>query len=517
MVYGIISIATLLVGLLLGYIISKNSIEKKLSKAKQDADYIVSEAKKEAKYNTDKEIKLAKKEAEDIINIANKEIELKKLDIQKNEERLLQKETSLERQTELLNKKDELISSKELKLEEKTLLLEEKNNEVSNLKIQQELELQRIANLTEEQAREEVMSSVEEEMSKEMAIYIRNKELEAKDLADKKAKELIVQSLQRFATDVVSENTVTVVDLPSDDMKGRIIGKEGRNIRTLETLTGVDLIIDDTPEAVILSGYDPIRREVAKVAINSLIEDGRIHPSKIEEAVDKARKNIDQVIRDAGEQATFDLGIHNMHPDLIKILGKLKYRTSYGQNGLQHSIEVAYISGLIAAELDLDENLARRAGLLHDIGKAMDHEVEGSHVEIGVALALKYRENSVVVNAIASHHGDCEPTNPISVIVATADALSASRPGARRESLENYIKRLRKLEEIANEHKGVEKTFAIQAGREIRVIVNPEEIDDTRTYKIAKEVKNKIEETMQYPGNIKVNVIREVRAVKFAR
>lgn len=517
MVYGIISIATLLVGLLLGYIISKNSIEKKLSKAKQDADYIVSEAKKEAKYNTDKEIMLAKKEAEDIINVANKEVEFKKLDIQRNEERLLQKETSLERQTELLNKKDELISSKELKLEEKSLLLEEKNNEVSNLKIQQELELQRIANLTEEQAREEIMSSVEEEMSKEMAIYIRNRELEAKDLADKKAKELIVQSLQRFATDVVSENTVTVVDLPSDDMKGRIIGKEGRNIRTLETLTGVDLIIDDTPEAVILSGYDPIRREVAKVAINSLIEDGRIHPSKIEEAVDKARRNIDQVIRDAGEQATFDLGIHNMHPDLIKILGKLKYRTSYGQNGLQHSIEVAYISGLIAAELDLDENLARRAGLLHDIGKAMDHEVEGSHVEIGVALALKYRENSVVVNAIASHHGDCEPTNPISVIVATADALSASRPGARRESLENYIKRLRKLEEIANEHKGVEKTFAIQAGREIRVIVNPEEIDDTRTYKIAKEVKNKIEETMQYPGNIKVNVIREVRAVKFAR
>lgn len=517
MVYGIIGIATLLVGLLLGYIISKNSIETKLFKAKQDADYIVSEAKKEAKYNTDKEIMLAKKEAEDIINVANKEIEFKKLDIQRNEERLLQKETSLERQTELLNKKDELISSKELKLEEKALLLEEKNNEVSNLKIQQELELQRIANLTEEQAREEIMSSVEEEMSKEMAIYIRNRELEAKDLADKKARELIVQSLQRFATDVVSENTVTVVDLPSDDMKGRIIGKEGRNIRTLETLTGVDLIIDDTPEAVILSGYDPIRREVAKVAINSLIEDGRIHPSKIEEAVDKARRNIDQVIRDAGEQATFDLGIHNMHPDLIKILGKLKYRTSYGQNGLQHSIEVAYISGLIAAELDLDENLARRAGLLHDIGKAMDHEVEGSHVEIGVALALKYRENSIVVNAIASHHGDCDPTNPISVIVATADALSASRPGARRESLENYIKRLRKLEEIANEHKGVEKTFAIQAGREIRVIVNPEEIDDTRTYKIAKEVKNKIEETMQYPGNIKVNVIREVRAVKFAR
>ena len=517
MIYGIISVAALLVGLLSGYIISKNSIQKRLELSKQDAEHIVSEARKEARYISEKETTLAKREADDIIKLAKKEAELSKQDVQRQEDRILQKEASLERQTELLNKKDELLSSKEMKLEEKVQSLEKKNEEIVELLKQQETELQRIANLTEEQAREEIMNAVEEDMAKEMAVYIRNKELEAKDVADRRAKELIVQSLQRFASDVVSETTVSVVDLPSDDMKGRIIGREGRNIRTLETLTGVDLIIDDTPEAVILSGYDPIRREIAKTAIESLIKDGRIHPSKIEEAVDKARKNIDQVIRDAGEQATFDLGIHNMHPDLVKILGKLKYRTSYGQNGLQHSIEVAYISGLIAAELDLDVQLARRAGLLHDIGKAIDHEVEGSHVEIGVALALKYRENSVVVNAIASHHGDTEATNPISVIVATADALSASRPGARRESLENYIKRLQKLEEIANEHKGVEKTYAIQAGREIRVIVNPEEVDDTKTYKIAKEVKNKIEETMQYPGNIKVNVIREVRAVKFAR
>ena len=508
MIYGIISVAALLVGLLFGYIISKNSIQKRLELSKQDAEHIIGEAKKEARYIVEKETTIAKKEAEEIINIANKEVEFKKQDIQRQEDRILQKESSLERQTELLNKKDELLSSREMKLEEKSQLLDEKSNEVGQLKIQQETELQRIANLTEEQAREEIMATVEADMAKDMAIYIRNKELEAKSTADKRAKELIVQSLQRFATDVVSETTVSVVDLPSDDMKGRIIGREGRNIRTLETLTGVDLIIDDTPEAVILSGYDPIRREVAKSAIKSLIDDGRIHPSKIEEAVDKAKRNIDQVIRDAGEQATFDLGIHNMHPDLVKIVGKLKYRTSYGQNGLQHSMEVAYISGLIAAELDLDVALARRA---------LDHEVEGSHVEIGVALALKYKENAIVVNAIASHHGDTEPTNPISVIVATADALSASRPGARRESLEHYIKRLQKLEEIANEHKGVEKTFAIQAGREIRVIVNPQEVDDTKTYKIAKEVKNKIEETMQYPGNIKVNVIREVRAVKLAR
>ncbi|MBF0710235.1 MULTISPECIES: ribonuclease Y [unclassified Gemella] len=510
-------IATLLVGLLFGYFVAKNLIQSKLIQSKQDANHIINEAKKEAKFISEKEVLLAKKEASEIINLANKEIEFKKQDIIKQEERLIQKESTLERQSELISKKDELISSREFKVDEKLQLLEEKNSEVNELKIQQENELQRIANLTEEQAREEIMSSLEEEMTKETTIYIRNREIEAKDIADRRARELIVQSMQKFSADVVSETTVSVINLPTDDMKGRIIGREGRNIRTLETLTGVDLIIDDTPEAVLLSGYDPIRREVAKTAIHMLIEDGRIHPAKIEETVEKARRNIDQVIRDAGEQATFDLGIHNMHPDLIKILGKMKYRTSYGQNGLQHSIEVAYISGIIAGELGLDVTIARRAGLLHDIGKAVDHEVEGSHVEVGVELAKKYKENSIVINAIASHHGDYEADNPISVIVATADALSASRPGARRESLETYIKRLQKLEEIANEHKGVEKTYAIQAGREIRVIVNPEEIDDTRAYKIAKEVRNKIEETMQYPGNIKVNVIREVRAVKIAK
>ena len=517
MIYGIISIAALLVGLLFGYIISKNSIQKKLELSKQDADHIIGEARKEARYIVEKETTIAKKEAEEIINIANKEAEFRKQDIQRQEDRIVQKESSLERQTELLNKKDELLSSREMKLEEKSQLLEEKSSEVNQLKIQQETELQRIANLTEEQAREEIMATVETDMAKDMAIYIRNKELEAKNVADKRAKELIVQSLQRFATDVVSETTVSVVDLPSDDMKGRIIGREGRNIRTLETLTGVDLIIDDTPEAVILSGYDPIRREIAKTAIKSLIDDGRIHPSKIEEAVDKARKNIDQVIRDAGEQATFDLGIHNMHPDLVKIVGKLKYRTSYGQNALQHSMEVAYISGLIAAELDLDVATARRAGLLHDIGKALDHEVEGSHVEIGAEIAQKYKENKIVVNAIASHHGDVEATSTIAILVAAADALSAARPGARSESLENYIRRLERLEAIANEHEGVERSFAIQAGREIRVMVHPEKIDDASSILLAREIRKQIEEELQYPGHIKVTVIRETRAVEYAK
>lgn len=510
-------IATLLVGILLGYFVAKNTIQKKLVLSKRDSEYIINEAKKEAKFVLEKELISAQVEAKEIINNANNEIELKKQDIKKNEERLIQKETILDRQSELVNKKDELISSRELKIEEKLQNIEIKNIELNELKFQQEQELQRIANLTEEQARDEIMSSLEDEMDRDTAIYIRNREIEAKNIADKRAREIIVQSIQRYASDVVSETTLSVVNLPNDEMKGRIIGKEGRNIRALETLTGVDLIIDDTPEAVLLSGFDPIRREVAKNAINMLISDGRIHPAKIEEAVDKARKNIDQVIREIGEQTTFDLGIHNMHPDLIKILGKMKYRTSYGQNALQHSVEVGYISGLIAGELGLDIQLARRAGLLHDIGKAIDHEMEGSHVEIGVMLATKYKEHPIVVNAIASHHGDCEVIDPISVIVAAADALSASRPGARRESLEAYIKRLQNLEEIANQHKGVEKTYAIQAGREIRVIVNPEEIDDTKAFKVAKEIKNKIEETMQYPGNIKVNVIREVRAVKIAK
>jgi len=514
---GGLAILTLVIGIVAGYFVFKSNYEKKVVAARESAEMILEDAKKDAD-RLKKEVLLeAKEENHKYRTEVENELKERRNEVLLQEKRMIQREQNLDRKDEVLEKREQSIEDKENKLQERVQVMTEKEEQIDSVLSEQKAELERISTISREEAQQIIMQETREELSHERAVMVKESEQRAKDESDRAAKSIILQAIQRSAADLVAENTVTVMTLPNDEMKGRIIGREGRNIRTLETLTGVDLIIDDTPEAVILSGYDPIRREIAKTAIKSLIDDGRIHPSKIEEAVDKARKNIDQVIRDAGEQATFDLGIHNMHPDLVKIVGKLKYRTSYGQNGLQHSMEVAYIAGLIAAELDLDVATARRAGLLHDIGKALDHEVEGSHVEIGVALALKYKENAIVVNAIASHHGDTEPTNPISVIVATADALSASRPGARRESLENYIKRLQKLEEIANEHKGVEKTFAIQAGREIRVIVNPEEVDDTKTYKIAKEVKNKIEETMQYPGNIKVNVIREVRAVKLAR
>lgn len=484
--------------------------EKAIGSAEQKARNIILDAENRSE-TIKKEITIeAKEEAHRMRSEVEREIRERRAEIQRSEKRLIQKEEAIDRKTENLEKKEESITKKEQ-------MLIEKQHELDGFIAKQIEELERISGYTVEEAKNVLLSNIEKEIRYEASVMIKEIESKAKEEADKKAKEIITGAIQRCAADHVAESTVSVVPLPNDEMKGRIIGREGRNIRAIETLTGIDLIIDDTPEAVILSGFDPVRREIARLSLEKLIVDGRIHPARIEEMVEKAEKEVNNIIKEEGEQATFEVGIHNLHPELIKLLGRLKYRTSYGQNVLKHSVEVAHLAGLMAGELGLDIKTAKRAGLLHDIGKAIDHEVEGTHVDIGIDLLRKYKESETIINAMAAHHGDYEAKSMEAVLIAAADALSAARPGARRETLETYIKRLQKLEEIANTTPGVERSFAIQAGREIRIIAKPEEMNDEEIVFLAREISKKIESELEYPGQIKVNVIRETRAIEYAK
>ena len=488
----------------------KNNAESKIGNAEAKAREIIDDAVKTAESKKKESLLEIKEESIRNKNELEKETKERRSELQRYEKRVLSKEEALDKKSEAIERREAGFTAKEEELKQR----EAKVEELSQQRVQ---ELERISGLTSEQAKEYLLKTVEEDVKHDTAKMIKELEAQAKEEADKKAKEYVVTAIQRCAADHVAETTISVVQLPSDEMKGRIIGREGRNIRTLETLTGVELIIDDTPEAVVLSGFDPIRREVARIALEKLIVDGRIHPARIEEMVEKAQKEVDTMIREEGESAALEVGVHGIHPELLKLLGRMKFRTSYGQNALKHSVEVAQLSGLLAGEIGLDVRLAKRAGLLHDIGKSIDHDVEGSHIQIGVDLCRKYKESATVINAVEAHHGDVEPETLIACVVQAADTISAARPGARRETLETYTNRLKQLEDITNQFKGVDKSFAIQAGREIRVMVVPEQVSDADMVLLARDIAKQIEFELEYPGQIKVNVIRESRVTDYAK
>jgi len=511
------SLLAIVIGFVVGFFIRVFTHEKSLRETRELVSKMIEDGQKEAEKTKRESVLEAKQEIFTLKKEHEDDMRERRQTVVSLEEKVEQRERALDRRTSNIDRREELLANKEIRIEERTEELEQLNSKVEDVLREQEEKLIEVANLKEADAREIIFNKVKDDMADEIAQYIHYAEEEAKSQVDAKAKNLLTLAMQKYASQTTTERTVSVITIPNDEMKGRIIGREGRNIRTLEALTGVDLLIDDTPETVVLSGFDPIRREIAKRALETLVSDGRIHPGRIEEVVEKARAEVDMYIRESGENAVFEAQIGRIHPDLIKLLGRLNFRTSYGQNVLKHSIETAYLAGKLAAEIGENETLARRAGLLHDIGKAVDHEIEGSHVEIGVNLAKRYKEPKEVIDAIASHHGDVEAETTIAVLVATADALSAARPGSRSESIEAYMRRLEQLEEISNEVKGVEKSFAIQAGREVRVIVRSNEVSDLETVKIARQIKEKIEETMSYPGTIKVTVIRETRATDVAK